>query len=159
MKRKRNECSTNKEYQALIEQIAADEMATSVLSDEILELLEKIDEHQGSVDQAEIQMTKSTDDIKRLQDRVAGQREKLEIDVARFTAELAQAEKELPVDSKVEYERMVKARGEEALTAVDGEICGGCYRTITPQMLNELRLARPVLLQVVWSIAVFARGL
>ena len=36
MKRKKNECSTNKEFQTLIEQIAADEMATSVLADEIL---------------------------------------------------------------------------------------------------------------------------
>ena len=40
---KLNAASSNKEYQALLEQIAAAEMAGSVLSDEILEGLEKID--------------------------------------------------------------------------------------------------------------------
>ena len=144
MKRKRNECSTNKEYQALIEQIAADEMATSVLSDEILEIMEKMDEHQKLVEQTDTQVTKAAEELKRLKDRVEGQREQLELDVARSTGELADAEKELPDDFRVEYDRMVKARGDEALTAVDGEMCGGCYQMITPQMLNDLKLARPV---------------
>ena len=144
MKRKRNECSTNKEYQTLIEQIAADEMAASVLSDEILETMEKIDEHQRVVDQAETQVTKAAEDVKKLQNRVDGQREQLEVDVARLTSELAIAEKELPSAFRVDYDRMVKARGEEAMTAVEGEMCGGCYQMITPQMLNDLHLARPV---------------
>src|SRR5919109_2210650 len=42
---KLNAASSNREYQALLEQIAAAEMAGSVLSDEILEGLEKIDQH------------------------------------------------------------------------------------------------------------------
>ncbi len=40
---KLNTCSSNREYQALKEQIAADQQANSVLSDEILEALERID--------------------------------------------------------------------------------------------------------------------
>ena len=51
---KLNSCSTNREYQAFLEQIAADEQANSVLSDEILELLEKINELQGNVEQVQI---------------------------------------------------------------------------------------------------------
>ena len=44
---KLNSCTNNKEYQALIERIAADEQANSVLSDEILELYEKISSLEG----------------------------------------------------------------------------------------------------------------
>ncbi len=40
---KLNAASSNKEYQALVEQIAAAEMAGSVLADEILESMEKVD--------------------------------------------------------------------------------------------------------------------
>ncbi len=40
---KLNAAASNREYQALLEQIAADEQANNVLSDEILELLEKVD--------------------------------------------------------------------------------------------------------------------
>ncbi len=50
---KLNACSSNREYQALLEQIAAAEMAGSVLSDEILEGLEKIDQLVGQVKEAE----------------------------------------------------------------------------------------------------------
>ncbi len=46
---KLNSCSSNREYQALKEQIAADEQANSVLSDEILESLESLDEQQIAV--------------------------------------------------------------------------------------------------------------
>jgi len=144
MKRKRNECSTNKEYQALIEQIAADEMATSVLSDEILELMEKTDEHKKTVEQAAAQVTKANEEMENLRKRVEGQREALELDVGRLTDELVEAERALPAEIKVEYNRVVKSRGEEALTALDGEICGGCYQMITSQMLNDLQMSRPV---------------
>src|SRR5690349_10936746 len=44
LKSKLNACTTNKEYQALKDQIAASEMANSVLSDEILEMFEKNEE-------------------------------------------------------------------------------------------------------------------
>ena len=50
---KLNACNSNREYQALLEQIAAAEMAGSVLSDEILEGLEKIDQLGGGVKEAE----------------------------------------------------------------------------------------------------------
>ena len=46
-----NSCNSNREYQAYLEQIAADEQANSVLSDEILELLDKISEQQLHVSQ------------------------------------------------------------------------------------------------------------
>ena len=55
LKVKLNACSTNREYQALRDQIAADEMANSVLADEILEALEKADLFKHSIAEAEQQ--------------------------------------------------------------------------------------------------------
>ena len=46
LKRKLNAAASNREYQILKEQIAADDMAKSVLEDEIIEALEKIDQFQ-----------------------------------------------------------------------------------------------------------------
>ena len=53
LKRKLNAAASNREYQILKEQIAADEMANSVLEDEILEALEKIDQFQAKIAEAE----------------------------------------------------------------------------------------------------------
>ena len=44
LKTKLNQANSNREFQALKDQIAADTMANSVFADEILEAMEKIDE-------------------------------------------------------------------------------------------------------------------
>src|ERR1700690_3089358 len=53
LKVKLNQANTNREYQALKDQIAADEMASSVLADEILEAMEKLDVMKALIPNAE----------------------------------------------------------------------------------------------------------
>ena len=139
-----NSCNSNREYQAFLEQIAADEQANSVLSDEILELLDKITEQQQAVKNAELQLSRVKEELQSLQQRVDGERASLESDLGRLTEELTQAETALPADFRAEYGRVTKARGEDALAPLDGECCGGCFQTVTPQMLNELMQDRLV---------------
>jgi predicted nucleic acid-binding Zn-ribbon protein len=139
-----NSCSTNREYQAYLEQIAADEQANSVLSDEILELLDKITEQQQQVKKADEQTTRVKHDREGVQQRVEGERASLESDLDRLAKELREAEAGLPREFRLEYDRVVKARGEEALAPLDGGCCGGCFQTVTPQMQNELMQDRPV---------------
>ena len=69
LKVKLNQASSNREYQALKDQIAADQMAGSVLADEILEAMEKVDElaahiaeQQKNIEVKEIQLRPKTDD-------------------------------------------------------------------------------------------------
>jgi predicted nucleic acid-binding Zn-ribbon protein len=144
IRRKLNSCSTNREYQAFLEQIAADEQANSVLSDEILELLDKINELQGVVEQVQGQKQKLELELAALRQRVNESRAALEMEVGRLTKDLAAAELQLPGDFRRDYQRLVNARGEEALAPLDGECCGGCYQTLTPQTINELILSKPV---------------
>lgn len=158
MRRKRNACSSNREYQALVEQIAADEMATSVLSDEILEIMDRIDDYHKLAEEAELKFNTANGEVDKLKGRIDGKKQDLEIDLARYTQELEKAEQLLPKEFKVEYDRVVKARGEEALTALDGDCCGGCYQTITPQMINELTMARPVFCKTCGRLLYLAEG-
>ena len=53
---KLNACKTNREYQTLKDQIAADRMATKVLEDEILEALERVDALKAAVPAAEAEV-------------------------------------------------------------------------------------------------------
>ena len=50
---KLNAAASNREYQILKEQIAADEMTNSVLEDEIIEAMEKVDQLQATIAEAE----------------------------------------------------------------------------------------------------------
>src|SRR5262245_16399320 len=144
LRAKLNAASSNKEYQALLEQIAAAEMAGSVLADEILEALEKIDQGSGVVKEAEKQLAAGKQELdksrKGVQDSAAG----ITADIQRLEAELAAAEKSLPGDLKADYQRVVRSKGADSLAVADDGTCTGCGQSITLNMQNELRLARLV---------------
>ncbi len=144
LKGKLNAAASNKEFQALKEQIAASEMANSVLSDEILESFDKIEELEQAVEDAKGEKGKAEEELAKTQKRVNDQQQSLETDLARVQAELVAAEGGLDEDFKVEYTRVVSSRGEDALAQVEGQNCGGCFMGLTAQMINELMLEKPV---------------
>ena len=141
---KLNAANSNKEFQALKEQIADDEMANSVLADEILEMFDKIEEHEAAVKTVEDRLLASRQELDKVTARVSDERAALERDLADFEQRLATAEKILPLDFKAEYDRVVRSKGSEALAPLEGETCGSCNVNVTLQMVNEVLLARPV---------------
>lgn len=141
---KLNTAASNKEYQTLKDQIAADQQANLVLQDEILEGLDKIDQLGTAEQAADDNLAKAKDEAGKVKSRVDGERENLESELERVQGELHRVEAELPDDFRRDYDRIAKVRGEDALAQVDGEVCGGCYQRLTTQMMNELYLSKPV---------------
>lgn len=145
LKGKLNTCKTNKEYQLLTDQIAADSMATQVLEDEILDSLEEVDRVQATLPAAEQAVQTATTLLEETKTRVAAESKELETEVDRILNDLAAAEKDLTGDARSMYDRSVKHKGADAMTAVDGESCGGCYHQITGKMTSDLLLGQVVL--------------
>jgi predicted nucleic acid-binding Zn-ribbon protein len=141
---KLNAANSNREYQALLEQIAAAEMAGSVLSDEILEGLEKIDQHGAVVKEAEKNLASGKQELDKAKKAVAETAATIQGDIVRLEAELAHAEKALPSDIKADYQRVVRSKGADSLSAVDDGVCSGCGQQITLNMQNELKLSKLV---------------
>jgi predicted nucleic acid-binding Zn-ribbon protein len=133
------QAQSNREYQALKDQIAADQQANSVLADEILESLEKLDVLQAAIKSAAANLATLQGEADKVRQRVAEQQQLLEAEFARVQAQLESAESVLPEDFRAELARIAKARGAEALAAVEGDCCGGCYQTLTQQTLELLR--------------------
>jgi len=141
---KLNACKTNREYQTLRDQVAADKMATTVLEDEILEALERLDSVKNKLAPIDVEIATAKRLLAETQAKVDGESAKLETEVARIKADLDAAEGELPVDSREVYRRIVKSKGAEAMAAVEGESCGGCFQQLTGNMLAELSMGRVV---------------
>jgi predicted nucleic acid-binding Zn-ribbon protein len=144
LKNKLNACNTNREYQALRDQIMADEMANSVLSDEILEAMERSDEFKRTIGEAEQQVSKAKEELVKVQQTVRAQEETLLGDVTRLEKELREAETALPDDLRETYQRIVKAHGEDAMAQVEGESCGGCHKQLTPNVMSQLTMGSVV---------------
>ena len=141
---KLSSCSTNREYQALQEQISADKVATSVLEDEILEALSKIDDCGPVVAEAEENLVKGKQEFERVVKTIEEKKQSIDDDIERLGQELQQAEASLPADFRRDYDRIVEAKGEDALAEVDGQICGGCYQQFTANMYSDLLMGRAI---------------
>ena len=139
---KLNACKTNREYQTLRDQIAADKMATKVLEDEILEGLERLDAVKKNVPPAEAEVAAVKKQLAETKARVDGEAARLEAELTRIRADLDAAEAELPADSREIYQRTVKSKGADGMAAVEGASCGGCFQQLTGNMLAELSMGR-----------------
>jgi len=142
---KLNACKTNREYQLLGEQIAADKMAMKVLEDEILEALERVDVVRGAIPAAEAAVQAAGKTLAETKSRVAAVAKELGGEAERLRGELQTHEQELPVDVRQVYDRIVRQKGEDGLAPLEGESCGGCFRQITGNMYSELLMGRMVL--------------
>lgn len=144
LKGKLNAAASNREYQALKDQIAADQMAGSVLADEILEGMEKNDELQTQVVEAQAKIAGAKEELSKAQQAVRDQNELLQADIARLEGELKTAETALPDDFRNDYDRVVKSKHDDAMAEVNGQFCGGCHQQLTPNMMSELSMARGI---------------
>lgn len=144
LKGKQNEASGNREYDLLKEQIAADLQANSVLSDEILELLERLDQLEIDRKARQVELDERQIDHQKLvgvvQEELVAARDAL----AGVEAERLQAEGLLPEASRSEYQRLIAHRGEDAFAAIDGENCGGCNQLLTMQLVSRLKMSHLV---------------
>jgi uncharacterized protein len=147
LKVKLNAANSNREYQALKDQIAADEMANSVLADEILEALEKIDGFAGTISGAEQNLAKGREELAKTEGQVRQQHDLLIGDVQRLEDELKKVEAGLPSDIREVYQRVVKSKGSDAMAQVEGETCGGCYHHLTANIFSSLLMGRVVCCQ------------
>ena len=163
---KLNAATSNREYQALKDQIAADEMANSVLADEILEALEKADSLQTAIAEAAAALAKAKEDTEKVRREVAQREPAIQADVQRLEAELHDCEAFLPEDIREPYQRLVRHRGEEALAPIEEQsfagdkqpFCGGCNQQITINMYNALTLNRPIFCKSCGRMLYLAEG-
>jgi len=118
LKARLNAANTNKEFQTLKDQIAADLQANSVLEDEILEALEKIDLLADKAKKADANLATAKAEALKVKSRVESERANLDSELARVLSELKEAEKNLPSEFKSDYDRVARVRGEEALAEV-----------------------------------------
>jgi uncharacterized protein len=144
LKAKLNQAASNREYQALKDQIAADQMAGSVLADEILEAMEKIDELAAHLAEQQKKIDAAKADLAKAEETVREQAGALGTEIQRLEAELREAESGLPAEFLETYRRLVKGKGEDTMAEVQGEFCGGCYQQLTPNNMSELHMSRAI---------------
>ena len=141
---KLNTAQSNREYQTLLEQLQAAEMANSVLADEILEALDKVDEHKKKVARFESDLAAARQKQETIRLDGSEQEPLLRGDIKRLEAELKHSETALPAEVRESYRRVVHHLGEDALAPVENQCCGGCNQQIPLNLCNKIMMNQPV---------------
>lgn len=139
LKARLNQAQSNREFDVLKAQIEADKVANSVLEDEILNTLERVDMAQAAVKKLEEQVAASKEEEARFAAALEKAQPGLLSEIAALKEQLAQAESKLPPEVRVPYERLVLAHGAGALAQIEGDTCGACYVKLPTQHAVQVR--------------------
>lgn len=130
---------TNKEYSALLSEIESIKVANSKLEDEILITMEEIERFTKELTHEKEELnsylvsfqkskTELENEIKRVNEiyeQINKEREKLLQNLEDETLDI--------------YKRIFRLRAGIAIVPIKNTVCGGCFITIPPQRINEVR--------------------
>ncbi len=139
LKVKLNQAASNREFDALRAQVEADEMANSVLEDEILAAYEKLDRLKEELAQSEQELITLKAAETKLAQELAAAEAGLKAKAVEYQRFISQAESVIPGEIELAYRRMVQAQGPDAFAEVEGNQCQNCFVTLPPQTLVELK--------------------
>jgi predicted nucleic acid-binding Zn-ribbon protein len=135
---KLNLVKKNEEYKAIQNQIAHDRTAIGKHEDEVLQGLEVVEARKAELTAAEAELKAFADEVAALKKTMEDQEAAQKAQLAELEAAIVAAESHIPGEGREQYKRIVRQLGSDALAAVEGGSCLGCYTSVTSQMLNEL---------------------
>lgn len=142
LKSKLNSASSNREYDVIRSQIEADQMANSVLEDEILEAYEAVDRAQEKYQELQQAYEAALSEEKRVEEEFAATEPGLKQQAEELEASLKDAERSLPGEVAEVYRRLVQAHGAGALASVEDDACSACFGILSPQRRVELNTGK-----------------
>ncbi|MDD2688545.1 MAG: C4-type zinc ribbon domain-containing protein [Candidatus Omnitrophica bacterium] len=131
---------TNKEYQAMLQQINDAKTDASVIEDKILELFDQ-------ADKVKTETEREKEHLKEEEKGFNAQKEKVEDRIKEIDGRLAQLEAQrkqvMPeIEPKIlkQYERILGNREGLAIVDVKDNSCGGCNMFVPPQVINLIKM-------------------
>lgn len=143
--RQLNEAGSKKEYDALKAEIAADKKRCQELEDEILGCMAEIEERTAQLPELEKAVQQAKVEYTDFEKSSRGRLTTLSEQLDQALGHINEVEATLPADVRPAYDRLVSARGEDAMAAVEHRTCMACYTEITAQSYNDLMLSQFVL--------------
>lgn len=139
---KLNAAASNREYEIIKSQIEAATMANSVLEDEILEALEKVDASVLELEALQEAHKSQVEKQKKTAAEVEAAASGLNAQVEDLNGKIEVAEKCVPSSAADQYRRLRGAHGAGALAPVEDSACVACYSEISRQQNVHLNLSK-----------------
>lgn len=144
LKAKLNQVKTNKEYSLLLDEIKNVQAANSVIEDETLGLFGEQETKTAALAELAKQVETARKELADLEKTVEYTLTKMSDRVGLLEAEQAKFEELLDPQTRTDYRRLLKTKGERTLAEVVDATCQGCHTGLIPQQINDLIMNRVV---------------
>jgi len=145
-KRQTNEVKTNKEYAALLKEIEESERKVDSLEEAFISEMLLEDDIQKEIRAANQKLSENQEKLTREKEQVFRKKQDAEARAALLESQKAELVPQLPREQVALYLRLLHNKGGSALSPVTDDFCATCHVRVRPQVLNELREARKVIL-------------
>jgi predicted nucleic acid-binding Zn-ribbon protein len=130
---------TNKEYDALAAEIDGRKQKISDNEDEILKLMSVIDESTEKIGELEKQLEEARANNAAHLENLRTELTSLEQKIGEKNSQRQQLTKSIDRRALTVYERIRRGKGGLAVVPLRKRACGGCFKQIPPQMIQQIR--------------------
>jgi predicted nucleic acid-binding Zn-ribbon protein len=134
-----NQILSKKEFEALQHEITHGKAKASELEDQILQSLTEIDDQNALLPGLEQALKQTRQELAEFDKDSQVRLAEVNVELTKVKQQLTDTENSLPEgDLRVQYQRLIRRRGDDAFAPVKVRNCQGCYVEVTGQMANEL---------------------
>jgi predicted nucleic acid-binding Zn-ribbon protein len=145
-KRQLNEVKTNKEYTALLKEIEESQSKVDRLEEEVIAEMLLADDIQKEIKEASQKFAKVQEKFSREKEAILQKKKETEEKAEKLNQDKQALLPQIPPEQVSLYVNIYRKKGGAALSPVKGDFCAMCHMRIRPQVLNELRDTRKLIL-------------
>lgn len=135
-----NQIKTNKEYSAKLSEIESIKADMSLLEEKILASYDETDLVNAEIEKEKKKVSEIEKIFlakkKEVEDQVKALEDRLKV----LEGQRKQLTPSIDPNALNRYEKVLRHKEGLAIAPVNGNVCGGCYMNITPQMANEIKM-------------------
>jgi predicted nucleic acid-binding Zn-ribbon protein len=131
---------TNKEYSAMQHEIEALKTDNSLLEETIIQTLDAIDQAGKERKAEQAKLSQVQESLRREQQRIEQELEQTRAQIAKLELDRKTLLPDVPKPALGTYERILVIRDGLAMVPLVNDGCGGCYRRLPPQVINQVYL-------------------
>ena len=135
---------TNKEYDALVAEIDGRKQKISDNEDEVLKLMGKIDECNDQIGQLKTRLEEARGATDAHLENLRSEMASLETKIGHKIVQRDDLVKSIDRRALSMYERIRKGKGGMAVVPIRRRACGGCFKQIPPQTVQEIRRSEKI---------------
>ncbi len=131
---------TNKEFQAMLQQIADAKADGSLIEEKILISFEESDKAKARIDDENLKLKEEEKLFLEQKKKVKSRIKEIDDHLNQLYAQREQAAETVDPKMLAEYERILSSRDGLAIVAVVNNSCSGCHMLLPPQVINLIKM-------------------